>query len=117
SDGSVNSISGNNIILLRYADVLLMRAEALLESDSWSAHRSEIIKLVNDVRQRPSVGMPKIEDAEGSTVGRDDLRDIIRHERRVEFAFEGTRISDIKRWEIGAIAYADGIGYRPELLG
>src|SRR5690606_15223242 len=50
-------------------------------------------------------------------VDRDDLRDIIRHERRVEVAFEGSRISDIRRWEIGATAYTDGIGYLPDLLG
>lgn len=117
SDGSVNSISGNNIILLRYADVLLMRAEALLESDSWSTNQAEIIDLVNQVRQRPGVDMPKVEDAEGSGLGQEALRDIIRHERRVEFAFEGTRSSDIRRWEIGQTAYTDAIGYRPELLG
>ncbi|WP_257668881.1 RagB/SusD family nutrient uptake outer membrane protein [Parapedobacter tibetensis] len=117
SDGSVNSISGNNILLLRYADVLLMRAEALLESSNWSVDKAEIMSLVNMVRQRPGVEMPKIEDAEGTDVGQSELRDIIRHERRVEFAFEGTRLSDIRRWEIGQEAFADAIGYRPELLG
>lgn len=117
SDGGVNNISGNNIILLRYADVLLMRAEALLESNNWNTHITDIVSLVDQVRQRPNVEMPKIENAEGLAVGREGLRDIIRHERRVEFAFEGTRSSDIRRWKIGAEAYTDAIGYRPELLG
>lgn len=117
SDGGVNSISGNNIILLRYADVLLMRAEALLNLDNWNTYKLEIISLVNQVRKRPGVGMPTIENSEGIGVGREALKDIVRHERRVEFAFEGTRSSDIRRWAIGADAYIDGIGYRPELLG
>jgi len=116
SDGSINSISGNNIILLRYADVLLMHAEALLESANWSENKAEIMNLVNMVRQRPGVEMPKIEDVEGADVGQSELRDIIRHERRVEFAFEGTRLSDIRRWEIGEEAFTDAVGYRPELL-
>jgi len=116
SDGSVNSISGNNIILLRYADVLLMHAEALLESANWVDHKAEIFRLVNLVRQRPGIEMPAIEDSEGVDVSQSDVRDIIRHERRVEFAFEGTRLSDIRRWKIGPEAFTDAIGYRPELL-
>jgi len=116
SDGNVNSISGNNIILLRYADVLLMHAEALLESANWAADKPEILRLVNTVRQRPGVKMPTVEVLEGADVGQAELREIIRHERRVEFAFEGTRLSDIRRWEIGPEAFTDAIGYRPELL-
>lgn len=102
--------SEHNIILIRFADVLLMRAEALVESGSYDD--AEVRGLIDRVRQRPSVMMPKVEDAEGTDLGPEALRAIIRHERRVEFAFEGTRISDIRRWRIGPDAMRDAYGYR-----
>ena len=88
---------GINIILMRYADVLLMRAEALIESGDIS---QEVYDLINLVRQRKSVGMPKIEDVEGIGLSQAELRQIVRHERRVEFAFEFTRYSDMRRWQL-----------------
>jgi hypothetical protein len=42
--------------------------------------------------------MPKVEDIEGTGLSKDALLDIIRHERRVELAFEGLRLFDIYRW-------------------
>lgn len=102
--------SEHNIILIRFADVLLMRAEALVESGSYDD--AEVRGLIDRVRQRPSVMMPKVEDAEGTDLGPEALRAIIRHERRVEFAFEGTRISDIRRWRIGPDAMRDAYGYK-----
>jgi hypothetical protein len=113
-DDYVHQNSGVNNIIIRYADVLLMRAEALVESGAYEY--DEVTGLVNEVRQRTSVGMPKVEDVEGSGLDAEQLRQIIRHERRVEFAFEGTRLMDIQRWDIGAEVISDGLGYRPELL-
>ena len=108
--------SGTNNVILRYADILLMRAEALLEMPNWAASAGEIMGLVNQVRQREGVHMPIVQEVEGTDLSREDLREIIRHERRVEFAFEGTRYSDIKRWDIGDTAFSTGYGYRPQLL-
>jgi len=79
--------------VIRYADVLLMRAEALIESNQIT---QEVYDLINTVRAR--VNMPKIEDVEGVGLSESDLRDILRHERRVEFGLEGTRYYDLKRW-------------------
>lgn len=79
--------------VIRYADVLLMRAEALIESDQIS---QEIYDLINEVRAR--VNMPRIEDVEGTGLSQAELRNILRHERRVEFGLEGTRYYDLKRW-------------------
>ena len=78
--------------LIRYADVLLMRAEAMVETDDLSG----ATELVNQVRAR--VGMPRVQDVEG-TVGKGQLRTIVRHERRVELALEGLRFIDLKRWD------------------
>ena len=113
TDNGLNSVSGLNVILLRYADVLLMRAEALLKS---GGDRDEVVSLINQVRQRPTVMMPKVEDSEGTNLTDEQLENIIKHERRVEFAFEGTRIFDIKRWDLGADVITNALGYRPEKL-
>ena len=102
--------SEHNIILIRFADVLLMRAEALVESGTFD--EAEVRGLIDRVRQRPSVMMPKVEDVEGTNLDATALRAIIRHERRVEFAFEGTRISDIRRWRIGPEVMTDAYGYK-----
>ena len=85
-------------------------AEALVESGTFD--EAEVCGLIDRVRQRPSVMMPKVEDIEGTELDANALRAIIRHERRVEFAFEGTRISDIRRWRIGPEVMTDAYGYK-----
>lgn len=42
--------------------------------------------------------MPKVEDVEGAACSQAQLREIVRHERRVELAFEGLRLFDLYRW-------------------
>jgi len=97
--------------VLRYADVLLMRAEALAKAGQ---DKNEIMNMINQIRQRPDVMMPKVEDAEGSDLSYDQLFEIIKHERRVELAFEGYRYFDLLRWKDMEKAYAkcrdEGIG-------
>ena len=88
--------AGLNFILMRYADILLMRAEALIESGNTS---QEVYDLIDQVRQRTSVNMPKVETVEGTGLSQAQLRAVVRHERRVEFAMEATRYSDMRRWE------------------
>lgn len=90
---------GQDFIVLRYADVLLMRAEALVELNQLSG----VYSLVNQVRAR--VSMPAIESAEGPGLSQTALRNIVRHERRVEFAFEGLRFFDLKRWKTVSDAF------------
>lgn len=110
----IHRISGVNPIIIRYADVLLMEAEALVEVGGYN--ESYVSDLINQVRQRQNVMMPKVEDVEGTGLSQDEMRKIVRHERRVEFAFEGLRIFDIKRWDIGEQALSVAYGYRPEKL-
>ncbi|MBK5209073.1 MAG: RagB/SusD family nutrient uptake outer membrane protein [Flavobacteriaceae bacterium] len=109
-----HQISGVNPIIIRYADILLMEAEALVEQGGYD--ENYVSNLINQVRQRPSVMMPKVEDVEGTGLSQEEMRQIIRHERRVEFAFEGLRIFDIMRWDDGEKAFTNAYGYRPELL-
>jgi hypothetical protein len=84
---------GINLILMRYAEVLLTYAEAKTELNQVDA---SVYDAVNQVRQRPDVNMPAI--ATGKT--QEEMRTIIRHERMVELAFEGLRYFDILRWRI-----------------
>jgi starch-binding outer membrane protein, SusD/RagB family len=42
--------------------------------------------------------MPRVQDVEGTGFTKERLMEIIRHERRVETAFEGRRYFDLKRW-------------------
>lgn len=114
NDNGVQNITGVNPIIIRYADVLLMEAEALVESGTYD--ENHVYDLINQVRQRSSVMMPKVEDVEGLALTPEKLIEVIRHERRVEFALEGLRIFDVIRWEIGADVYKDLIGYRPTKL-
>lgn len=81
-------------VLLRYAEVLLIYAEAQNESNGPD---QSVYDAVNKVRQR--VGMPPIP----SGLSKEQLRDRIRHERRIELAYEGKRFLDLKRWKIAHI--------------
>jgi hypothetical protein len=99
-------------VLMRYADVLLIRAESLIEMGNTS---QEVYNLINQVRQRPTVDMPRIQDSEGTGLSQGELRDILRHERRVEFAMEGTRFEDMQRWECEECVH-DVYGYNKEKL-
>lgn len=85
------TLGSKNMTILRYADVLLMKAEALIEKNQ---DLQIAVNLINEVRNR--VNMPKIELA-----NQEVLREKLRHERRIEFAFEDTRYNDIIRWKIG----------------
>lgn len=94
-----------NTILMRYADICLMRAEALIESGSTA---QEIYDLIDKVRAR--VGMPTVESVEGTGLNQAQLRQVLRHERRVEFCMEGTRYADMLRWKDVSLVH-DVFGY------
>ncbi|KAA0992827.1 RagB/SusD family nutrient uptake outer membrane protein [Dyadobacter aurulentus] len=82
------------LILFRYAEVLLNYAEAKIELNQIDA---SVYEAINAVRQRATVNMPPV--AAGKTQA--ELRSVIRFERKSEFAGEGLRLFDIRRWNIG----------------
>ena len=86
--------NGQDFYVVRYAEVLLSLAEALVEKGGYN--ESNVLSLVNQVRQR--AGMPTVESVEGTGLSKDKLLQVIRHERRVELAFEGLRLYDEYRW-------------------
>ncbi|RYY54660.1 MAG: RagB/SusD family nutrient uptake outer membrane protein [Chitinophagaceae bacterium] len=86
--------SGMNLIMIRWADVLLMLAEAKqslgqMNADVWNA-------TIRPIRQR--AGFTDAAALNFPSTG--NLTEIIRNERRAEFALEGLRIYDIRRWKI-----------------
>lgn len=102
--------------VIRYADIILMRAEAMAETNDLAGAR----EMVDMIRAR--VNMPSVEDVEGTNLSKDEMIQVVRHERRVELAEEGLRFFDLKRWgkmeEAVARAAADPVGpYNPVYLG
>ncbi|WP_051664175.1 RagB/SusD family nutrient uptake outer membrane protein [Dyadobacter crusticola] len=89
---SVNP-SEQDWVEIRYADVLLMYAEALNET---AGPNQEVYNALNAIRSRPSTHMPAIQPG----LSKDQMREAIRFERKIEMAFEGTRYFDLKRWGI-----------------
>jgi hypothetical protein len=89
NNGSGSTLSEQHMVKIRYADLLLMYAEAMFESGK--GNDPNALKALNDVRARPGVEMP----AKTALT-----RDMIRNERRVELAFEGLRYNDLVRWKL-----------------
>jgi hypothetical protein len=89
--------SGLNLILIRYADILLMYAEAKNEMDQMD--ETVWNETIRALRMRAG-----FTDGEAlnydSSLSKEDMREIIRRERRSELAVEGLRIFDIRRWEM-----------------
>lgn len=83
-----DDLSTNPWIYFRYGEILLNYAEAKFELGDEDAAR----RYINLIRTRAD--MPPV-DVSGT-----DLRDKIRHERRIELAFEGHRFFDVRRWKI-----------------
>jgi hypothetical protein len=100
-----NYLNDWNYILLRYADVLLMYAEAKNEV---SGPDATVYAAIDQVRSRPTTlmhpkwkAMPLLDRARNGT--KDKVRACIQHERMVEFTDEGERYWDLKRWHIADI--------------
>ncbi len=104
--------SSKNWELIRYADVLLWKAEALIELN----RPLEALPLINMVRQRAANSTSKLKQTDGSFTSNYKVgiyqpgvnctwtqayaRQALRTERRMEFAMEGNRFFDLVRWGI-----------------
>lgn len=87
--------SGNlDYVVIRYAEILLVYVEALIESGDFT--NPDVVKYLNEIRTR--AGMPNVDVSKYNTQTK--LRELLRRERRVELAFEGQRFFDLRRWGI-----------------
>ena len=83
-------------VYMRYAEVLLNYAEAQNEAAGPDA---SVYAAINQIRQRPGVGMPALP----AGLNQAQMRTRIRNERRVELAFEEHRFYDVRRWKIANV--------------
>ena len=107
--------SSKNRDIIRYDDVLLWEAEALIEL----GRQDEALPLINAIRERAAKSTKLLVDTAGQPVGKyqvaayqpgvncpawtqDFARKALRWERRLEFAEEGFRFFDLVRWGIAA---------------
>lgn len=105
--GPWNANTKNNIVI-RFADVLLMRAEAFIETGNYAS----ALPLINQIRNRAKVSTGLIgfaaskmniqtyQDGINCTWNQEFARKALRWERRLEFAMEGSRFFDLVRWGI-----------------
>lgn len=104
-----STLSQQDAVVIRLAEVLLMYAEAQNEIAGPDA---SVYQATTDLRAR--VGMPPYP----AGLTKEQMRERIRHERRIELAFEGLRYIDLKRWHIAGTVLnnvKDGmIGYKWE---
>ncbi|WKN32846.1 RagB/SusD family nutrient uptake outer membrane protein [Porifericola rhodea] len=104
--------TSKNIDFIRYADVLLMQAEALIEL----GRHNEALPLINQVRSRAKASTERLQFSDGSMPSnyrievyvdgeninwtQENAREALRWERRLEFAMESPRFFDLVRWGI-----------------
>lgn len=88
---SYSTISDADVVILRYAEVLMMIAEAENEANGPT---QKVYDAVNKVRVRS--GQPELP----AGLTKDQMRERIRNEWRVEFVFEGHRYFQLKRWKL-----------------
>ncbi|MBF0576866.1 RagB/SusD family nutrient uptake outer membrane protein [Dysgonomonas sp. GY617] len=98
--------TGRSIMIFRYAEVLLTLAEAKIELNQLD---TEMYDALDKVRTR--AGMPAVDRTKYNTQAK--LRELVRRERRSEFAFEGLRRYDIIRWGLAhEVMNGDALGCR-----
>lgn len=100
-DRDINGTTGNFFkvgwIYMRFAEILLINAEAKLES---GAPAATVAAVVNRVRTR--AGMPAVSAA--TLASQAKLKALVRREKTVELAYEGLHFADLRRWDNGAYA-------------
>ncbi|MBO2010058.1 RagB/SusD family nutrient uptake outer membrane protein [Hymenobacter negativus] len=103
--------TSKNWTVIRYADVLLWKAEALIELN----RASEALPIINQIRQRAQNSTARLRNSAGQPISNYRIglypssgwtqayaREALRFERRLEFAMEGYRFFDLTRWGIAA---------------
>ena len=96
--------TSKNVDFIRYADILLFKAEALIQLDRWD----EALPLINEVRARAEASTQRPIDAGATDIyniqqyttfpDKDYAWKALKFERRLEFGMEGPRFFDLVRW-------------------
>lgn len=90
-------VSPLNWVLIRYADVLLMKAEAMAAMAAPTAPApTETAAILVEIRNRAGLSSPTLADYSALTA--DGILSKTRWERRIEFGEEAWRLFDLRRW-------------------
>jgi hypothetical protein len=106
--------TSRDLDIIRYDDILLMKAEALIEL----GRQDEALPLINQIRNRAKNSTEWLKQGDGSptanyfveeynpgvncTWSQEFARKALQWERRLEFSMEGSRFFDLVRWGIAA---------------
>lgn len=101
---ATGAISDHNYTVFRYAEVLLMAAEAINEVGGPTV---EAYNYINQVRTRAGYA------TELAGLSQEEFREAVREERRVELAFEWKRWYDLKRWDMLQEAFTRPGSFEP----
>lgn len=101
------SNTSHDWIILRYTEVLLNFAEA---ENEYSGPTAAVYQVLKDLRARAGIaagdnGMYGLRE----NMSADEMRNVIRNERRIELAFEEHRFWDIRRWKIAQQVYSKAL--------
>lgn len=99
--------NGNNLRLIRYAEVLINLAECEAEVGTLD----KAVEYLNMVRARPSVDMPPYPTAQYPVNSKDEVIRAIIHEKRVELSAEDIRNRDLLRWRAEGKLDGEPISY------
>ncbi len=96
--------TSKNIDFIRYADVMLFKAEALIQLNRWT----EALPIINEIRERAANSTQRPLAAGATDIynvslyesfpNKDFALRALKFERRLEFAMEGHRFFDLVRW-------------------
>ncbi|MGB6151492.1 MAG: RagB/SusD family nutrient uptake outer membrane protein [Pricia sp.] len=96
--------TSKNVDFIRYADVLLFKAEALIQLD----RSDEALPIINQIRERAAASTQRPLEAGASDIynigtydnfpSKEFALQALKFERRLEFAMEGPRFFDLVRW-------------------
>ena len=95
----------HHFILFRYAEVLLNYAEALNE---YQGPVPDVYSAIEAIRERAGLVPFQLP----ADLQQEEMRELIRNERRIELAFEEHRFRDIRRWKIAEDVYGPQHGMR-----
>jgi len=108
------TLSDHNIVIFRYAEVLLIAAEAINEANGGPTSQAyEYINLVRErARNKGGVNSQFPEDLQQG-MSQQEFREAVRDERILELAFEWKRWYDLKRWGMLEAAFTAPDSFEP----
>ncbi len=116
-DVNLNPVSTNTKkhfeVHMRYTELFLIYAEAANEAwgpDGRGAFAFSAREVIAALRKRAGIAQPDTYLA--SVSSKEDMRQLIRNERRIELCFEGFRFWDLRRWKLNLTEPAKGVNIK-----